>query len=378
MLRDVLRSYLNTLTEREFDALLLAMLDREGFFNVAFIHGQFEFGKDFIAQRRDDQGTIVQYSIQSKAGNIDLAKWRSVRPQLEEAEYNVLSHPNFDESAPRVAVLATTGRLTGAAPADSQQFRSTIESRGLADFEVWDQDRFLSWLERDPSPAIAGQTQTAILEIVSQISAHTLRESDLEKHTRSWFAGTSINEVMASVRRGAIEAAIIANLLRLEARLDLAAEVGLCLFRATCTVRLKATSSQHEVIAEAVASSSLRLFGTYVNALYGQVQPHLAEPRYLADATGSPMGIVTYPATLGRLAELFAVASILGDGKLAINGLSDLASDAVAILGQPSRNPSAGFRLVRRERDSDDNRPLETRQDRRNGLPAKRCAVVDR
>lgn len=46
-------------------------------------------------------------------------EWRAVRPQLAECEYNALGHPSFDASLPRVAVLVTTGRLKGSAPADA-------------------------------------------------------------------------------------------------------------------------------------------------------------------------------------------------------------------------------------------------------------------
>jgi hypothetical protein len=50
MLRDVAAAFLNTVTEREFDAPLLALLGARGFHDVHFLHGGFEFGKDFVAK----------------------------------------------------------------------------------------------------------------------------------------------------------------------------------------------------------------------------------------------------------------------------------------------------------------------------------------
>src|SRR5687767_8521422 len=107
MLRSVVESYLDSLIEREFDAPLLAMLASRGFYDIHLTHGVFEFGKDVIAKRRSSEpGAVEQYAIQSKGGNIGLGDWRLIRPQVEEAHDNNLSHPNFDTTLPRVAVLA--------------------------------------------------------------------------------------------------------------------------------------------------------------------------------------------------------------------------------------------------------------------------------
>ena len=84
MLRAVVGIFLDSLSEREFDAPLLALLAAQGFTDIHFIHGSFEFGKDVIAKRADGGGQETrQYSIQSKAGNVGQADWRSIRPQLE-------------------------------------------------------------------------------------------------------------------------------------------------------------------------------------------------------------------------------------------------------------------------------------------------------
>ncbi len=50
MLTDAIASYVNSLNEREFDAPFMALLRLQGFMDIHFLHGSFEFGKDFIAK----------------------------------------------------------------------------------------------------------------------------------------------------------------------------------------------------------------------------------------------------------------------------------------------------------------------------------------
>ncbi len=77
MLRNVLADYLNSLkNEREFDAPLMALLAAMGFQDIHFTHGQAEFGKDFIAKRREGK-KLIQYVIQSKCGDISQGDWRN-------------------------------------------------------------------------------------------------------------------------------------------------------------------------------------------------------------------------------------------------------------------------------------------------------------
>lgn len=88
MLHAAVDAFLDTVTEREFDSTLLALLQAQGFHDIHFIHGGYEFGKDVIAKRADlVTGVIHQYAIQSKAGDIGTTEWRAVRPQIDEASY---------------------------------------------------------------------------------------------------------------------------------------------------------------------------------------------------------------------------------------------------------------------------------------------------
>lgn len=330
MLRDVVGTFLESLTEREFDGPLLALLADQGFTDIHFIHGSYEFGKDIIAKRiSSSSGVMSQYAIQSKAGDINQSSWREIRPQLEEAEYNTRAHPNFDETLPRVAVLVTTGRLKGAAAIDAQEFRASVESRGLADFEVWDKTTVANWLSLDPSLGVVGTAhETDLIQVVAQIRAGNASEVILERYTRSWLwnPGTPPNPLLRP--RAAIEAAILGNLLRTHKRLDLAAFAALHLLRAVWADELQrgalnvsATSKRSRV-----GMSAVRLFVGYAEELLEQVEPFLEDPRHLCRAMLDEVAIVTYPAFCCRAVELFALLALVSGEEASATGLRARAS----------------------------------------------------
>jgi hypothetical protein len=121
MLSNVLGDYLDGIKEREFDVPFLLLLPAMGYYDVHFTHGSVEFGTDFIAKKVEN-GVAVQYSFQSKAGDIGLSTWRNdVRGQLESAQSGSL-HPSFDHSLERQVVLVTTGDLKNIASVEFQQF----------------------------------------------------------------------------------------------------------------------------------------------------------------------------------------------------------------------------------------------------------------
>lgn len=336
MLRVVVANFLTSLNEREFDAPLLAILAGQGFYDIHFIHGGFEFGKDVIAKKADPEtGEVRQYSIQSKAGDINLGAWREVRPQVEECEYNTRSHPSFDETLSRVAVLATTGRLKGAAGVDAQEFRRNCQSRGLADFEVWDQQTILDWLCADPSLGLTpNNVQDELIALVSKVRNGSVTEPELERFSRLWLVDDP-----TALRRASIESSILCNLLRDAKRLDLAAYMSLHLFRAG-----SASASEGVGFRSPVAAASVRLFVSYTTEILNQVDDLLDDPIKLALSLVTPNAIVTYPVACCRLVELLGLLALVGD-----NDLSERASAAVARLGAEhpgSARPAADWFAV--------------------------------
>lgn len=322
MLHVVVENFLNSLSEREFDAPLLAILASQGFYDIHFIHGGFEFGKDVIAKKRDPKtGEVRQYAIQSKAGDITLAAWRDVRPQIEECEYNTRSHPSFDATLPRVAVLVSTGRLKGGAAVDAQEFRGQCKSRDLADFEVWDHRTILDWLCQDPSLGLTpSNVRDELIAIASKIRSGFITEPALERFTRSWLEADGSSE---NQRRASIETSILCNLLRGVQRLDLAAYMSLHLLRAGW-----ALASDQDGQRPPESESAVRLFSYYAGEILDQVEDLLQDPIKFAAAIVTPNAIATYPAACCRLGELFGLLALVTTD----NELGNRAAAAVATL----------------------------------------------
>ncbi len=108
------------------------------FYDVHFTHGHVEFGKDFIAKKREN-GEEIQYSFQSKAGDISYADWRNdIQGQIFESVISSLSHPNFDNTLPHQAVLVTTGDLKGNAGLGLRDLnRRLVERHGERPIIFW-------------------------------------------------------------------------------------------------------------------------------------------------------------------------------------------------------------------------------------------------
>ena len=322
MLRDVVGTFLDTLTEREFDGPLLAVLSARGFVDVHFIHGAFEFGKDVLAKKTDPAtGEKRQYVIQSKAGDIGQPEWRAVRPQLEECEYNTIGHPSFDADLPRVAVLVTTGRLKGAAPADVSEYRKSVEARGLADLEIWERPDLVEWLCDDPAVGIAGEAiQADLLALLTAVMDGGITDRRIEVYTRRWL------QAAGSAPRAAVEAAILVNALLRTKRLDLALSVGLQLVRAT----------EYDPAASGGAKSAAsRLVLGLVSQICEQTEPLLGDPLDFVRHTVGQLAFLTYPVICCRVAEALALGLALARGAKDAEGAARFQEALRTFVDQP-------------------------------------------
>ena len=348
MLRDVVAGFLDTVTEREFDAPLIApliaLLAARGFTDVHFLHGAFEFGKDLIAKGPKplggDTGTgdpaswaEHQFALQSKAGNLGLTEWRAVRPQIDEARLDDLAHPAFDRELPRAAVLVTTGRLTGGAPLQADSYRESERRRGRPDFEVWDRERLLEWLADSPEAGLAGTSDGPVLALAGAIDEGTVTLAALERRGRAWLpaipgsleeATDPAAEVTARQRRAAVEAAVLGNRLRRRGRTDLAAMTALLLLRAAWCHVLSESGDQRPPQPE-TSRAAIRMFAGYALELLDQVEPVAKDPRALLDAvSATAFPHAAYPAACARLAEILGLFGLLADGPAADVGLTGL------------------------------------------------------
>src|SRR5260370_4317995 len=145
MLADAIGNYISSLTEREFDAPFIALLRLRGFTDIHFLHGPFEFGKDFIAKRAED-GEEHQYAFQTKAGDIGMFEWNQCRGQIDLLRTDALAHPNFNKALNRRAIFVTTGRLIGGAGLAAQEYAQHLQTLGEAQFSTWDRDTLVELL----------------------------------------------------------------------------------------------------------------------------------------------------------------------------------------------------------------------------------------
>ena len=304
MIADVIGNYLDRMEEREFDAPFMALLRALGFHDIHFLHGTFEFGKDFIA-KRTEAGITSQYAFQTKAGNLNLSAWNECRGQIDLLRTNSLAHPAFDRMMARRAVFVTTGRLVGGAPPAAQEYSAHLDQLGEIGFATWDRETLVQMISEAPEAGLAGTSSGALLSLIGKIDEGAIQDFELEQFSRRWFAENSDE----SLTRGGLEAAIIASRLRQQSRLDLASYVGLCLVRATW-VRGHGMEPPTESIFRA-SDTGRQLFRQYATDLLARCNENsLNSDKFIQDHS-EPFSIVTYPVRCARLIEVLGLLGLL-------------------------------------------------------------------
>jgi hypothetical protein len=301
MLADVIGTYVDSLTEREFDAPFIALLRLHGFTDIHFLHGSFEFGKDFIAKGIED-AVRCQYVFQTKAGNIGISDWNECRGQIDMLRTNTLAHPNFDESLPRRSIFVTTGRLVGGAALAAQQYGLHLKSLSEAQFLTWDRDTLVEMLATD-SRSLSGSSPGLLHVLGSQ--RRILNFDMLEKYSRGWIRG----DCTALSLRDALEASVIAQHCRLENRIDLACHTALMLVRS-----LWATAhGKHPLpdLADVSIMSGKNFFRHYALELWNVCSSSYLDADELLREEPTPAGFVTYPARCLTILEILAMLGLL-------------------------------------------------------------------
>ena len=299
MLADVLGSFLDAAEEREFDAPLMELLRARGFFDIHFVHGPFEFGKDVIA-KLDGAGGNEQWAFQSKAGDINQGDWNRLRGQLESLRTNPIAHPSFDREVPRRPVLVTTGRLVGGAAVDAQQWAEYLRGRGEIPVEVWDRERLIEYLS--PEIAIAGTIPASFLAFIGRIGADVVDDRDLERFSREWLNGPAERLVADG-----FQAIVIANRFAATDRLDLSCMTALCLLRA---VWAKAHGT-HSAQALRAANLARNMFAVFCERIWHRCSNETLDARAFTVSHERPTAFVTYPVRCSRLIELLGLFGLL-------------------------------------------------------------------
>lgn len=318
LLRNVLAAFLDNLpNERALDLPFLALLADMGFEDVHFTHGAMEFGKDFIAKRREG-GQLIQYAFQSKAGNLSQGGWREVMPQMLEAVISGLSHPAFDKTAPQKVVLVVSGRLSGNASLGLQDFNAKLVSDyQKPPIDLWDRERLIEYfLQHGPDSFYAADAQGVqafgtFLTCYGDALRGTVTVHEIERHSRAWMSPDRMFE-------GALEAELLGAAC---ARTGRPYEGLVCLL---AYVR-SALAALHSA-----ASSSRTLQSLHAAAITRLAQ--LADEYVVvveAARTGNESGlfaamagasIVSYPIECSRALEVAALSCLIGNDEQRARG----------------------------------------------------------
>ena len=329
MLRNALDVFLSQLRERELDAPFQLLLSSMGFSDVHQTHGAVEFGKDFIAKKMED-GQVVQYSFQNKAGNINQKDFRDdVLGQLRESLYVPLSHANFDHNLPHQAVLVATGDLVGNAGISLDNFNATLAAEGRRPVAFWSKSNLIDLFIDFGLGGVAHATASQFEEFGSffvhygQALQDRLPASEIEPYSRAWL--TPASDLNRQLLRTALEAEILSQALLGNEREYESVIVRLAVVRVLCQVSYETTMGQ--------------LAGPYQQALSGL---HSAAMQYLSGfrtiweptkdlvGTGS-VSLVQYPVHCSRALEIAGIAYFSTDDSNARQDIADFLEEFCAV-----------------------------------------------
>jgi len=321
MLAAAFASWIEHLPERAFDEPFLNLLRAQGFYDIHFTHGAYEFGKDFIAKRNEPLPT--QYGFQAKSGDIAGGAWDAILAQLLELSAGTPTHPSYAPELPRKSVLVVTGRLIGKAVVGPSQFKDMLHQLGRGEFEVWDIDVLKELVEgssRFPVVPVA-----ALLPSLGLLESSIPNERDLEHCLAALVPapGASIEQF----RR-----AFVDNWLVVSRLLD-KGYTFLSLFAALNGVRVGAARAHthrgegQELLAHALDS--------YVVLGHNNLEPLLATPRdqdAWIEWVGGASGIVNYPIACTRVLEFLGLAALHRDHQGRVDEARELAELAAVIV----------------------------------------------
>ncbi len=301
MLVAVVEHFLDRVTERGFDAPFIALLLKLGFTEIHYLHGQYEFGKDFIGQLAEPAQRF-QFVFQSKAGDLNLGDWSKGVPQLELLRANTLAHPGFNPVLPRRAVLLLTGRLVGGAPLAAQNYCDQALTSGVP-LEVWDRESLIQRITTALEIGVAGRTEGPLFSLIGSIDDGSVNDIAIERFSRRWMS------IDVDPWACTLEAAIVAERLAGTDRLDTACDTALGLVRA-------AWARHHGELPPHSTSLTLSevgrlMFRTYAAALWERGSQSLPDPIEFIRQHDEPSGYITYPVRCMRYVELLSLLDLL-------------------------------------------------------------------
>lgn len=300
-LADAVANYVKSLTERELDPPLIALLRSQGFTHVHLVHGPYEFGKDVIA-RRTDEDVEHQYCLQSKAGNLNVRSWRELRLQVDAMRTGTVAHPDFDASLPRRLIVVTNGRLIGGAAVEFQDYNTHHRSRDETTAELWDIDDLAPMFYGVLIDGVSTQDRSRTLELLGQLAKGRGTVRMVREYARPWFdRDLAPRDAWANVLTAAM---LMEEALR-SGREDLAAQLAYLLVRSTWEVADVADAEAKRRIAHALVARCSQ----YV---WEQVQAMSPQDVVRATIRSSPAfaAFTTHPVKVGRLCEMLSMGGL--------------------------------------------------------------------
>jgi len=288
-----------------------------GYFDVHFTHGNVEFGKDFIAKKKSDDA-IIQYSFQSKAGNINLAEWRNpIRGQMLEAATSGLSHPQFDKNLSHQSVLITTGKLAGNVALDLQELNNGLLSKlQITSIITWERNNLIEYFETYGLSVLLQITAESLTEqadffiVYAKCLQQKLSDREIELYSRKWI-NTSVDSKQHLLRI-AIESELLAHQCLTYGRVYEAVQVYSNAIRGIARIAYKNNGTDHH----------LELIELYKQTL-GKVERLCVdfvtefECAWHASSSGivsmQPQGMMEYLVICARVTELSSLAYFFTD-----------------------------------------------------------------
>ncbi len=196
MLRNAIENYLKSVSEINFFSFFQCILEKKGYSDIHFTHGNIEFGKDFICKKNN-----IQFAIQVKAKDIDLNIFRrEVTPQLIQAITQKSSHPNLDIDIDYRVIFVTTGRLNSPTQAAFTQFNNYVEKTLNSNkVECWDFDTLIKDIfSSSVEQYLYDNAESS--KIVNFFKMLSITEGDeeldwyiIEKYTYDWLSDSEYN-----------------------------------------------------------------------------------------------------------------------------------------------------------------------------------------
>lgn len=132
--------------------VILPLLRRMQFFNIKYVHGINEYGKDIIFSEINKFGEQINYGIQVKAGDVSGKSNNKIEELINQAKIAIKTPfqkvGNNNDFYISVIVIAISGKFTTQA---KQRIINEIPSEFRGSIFFWDKEKILELLERYPN-----------------------------------------------------------------------------------------------------------------------------------------------------------------------------------------------------------------------------------